>query len=158
MHFDSKHDLFHAIRILQHFKISISEVYTPEFIPILEKKLRVKQIRRGFAFLKYGCIGGATTTTLLAYLYLGGILDGNAKADYKELACNIGIMVLTFIVALYLFPSKVPKIKHLKRRDQRYLVVLKSDQMIDQHQEVTQLMKYAQAVELSPEIKNMIAC
>jgi ActD protein len=158
MHFDNKHDLFHAIDVLQHFKISISEVYTPGFIPVLKKKLRVKEIRRGAVILKYGCMGAAATSTLVIYLLQSGILDSQAQTNYIGLALNIAIMALTFVIALYLFPSRVPKIKQLRSGNHRYLLVVKSSDMMTGHEQVTYLMKYAEAVELSPVIKNMIAC
>lgn len=156
MHFDSKDDLFHCIDVLQHFRISISEVYTPRFIPVLEKKLRVKEIKQGAAYLKYGCMGGAAISSLLFYILQGGSPDARGGGDYKAVIWNIVIMALTFFIALYLFPSTVPKIKQLRRGDRRYLLVVKSNNLMAEDEQVNQLMKYAEAVELSPAIKDMI--
>lgn len=156
MHFENKHDLLHGIDVLQQYKISISEVYTPKFIRGLDQKLKIKEIKTGLAVLKFGCLGGAALTTLMFYILQHGITFSFSSESLIGLVLNLVIMLVTFLLAMLLFPAKAPKLFKLKSRDHRFLVVIKSNH-VTSDENISNLLKYSEAVELSPSIKNMIA-
>jgi hypothetical protein len=156
MHFENEHDLLHGIDVLQQHKISISEVYAPKFIRGLDQKLKIKEIKAGLTILKFGCLGGAAVTTFVYYVFQHGITLRFNKESLMGLMLNLVIMGVTFLLAMQLFPAKAPKLIRLKPRDHRFLVVIKSIQVIPD-ENISNLLKYAEAVELSPAIKDMIA-
>jgi hypothetical protein len=155
MHFESEHDLLHGIDVLQQHKISISEVYSPKFILGLDQKLKIKEIKAGLAILKFGCLGGAAVTTLMYYVFQHGIILSFNKENLMGLILNLVIMGVTFLLAMQLFPDKAPKLIELKPCDHRFLVVIKSVH-VTTDENISNLLKYSEAVELSPSIKDMI--
>ncbi|WP_316844122.1 quinol:electron acceptor oxidoreductase subunit ActD [Pedobacter psychrodurus] len=156
MHFESEHDLLHGIDVLQQYKISINEVYSPKNIRGLDQKLKIKEIKTGLAILKFGCLGGAALSTFLYYILQHGITFSLDSESLMGLMLNLVVMLVTFVLAMQLFPAKAPKLFKIKSRDHRFLVVIKSNH-VTSDENVSNLLKYSEAVELSPSIKDMIA-
>lgn len=146
MHFDSAEELLSGIDTLQHYDIVIREVHAPASMPIaLQSKLRIKQLRLGYAVLKFGCIGGIAFTTLIGELFQQGHF-----ALFSTL-----LTLVAFFVAIWLFKGQAPRLFILKAGDNRYMVIadLKN---IPVDKTITQLFKYAGAVRLSPAVKNIM--
>ncbi|MES2456762.1 MAG: quinol:electron acceptor oxidoreductase subunit ActD [Bacteroidota bacterium] len=156
LNFENERDLLQGIDTLLHHKISITEVYAPKLIRELEKKLRIKEIRMGIAILKFGCLGGSAITSLLYYLIQIGPVVNFQNKDLYDLMANLGVVILTFFAATFLFPRHAPKIGLLHPSDRRYLVVVNSDN-ITANKEINDLLRYSEAMELSTAVKNMMA-
>lgn len=149
LHFYDREDLLHGIKVLQHYKIPICEVYTPGHIYGIESKLQIKKIRFGYTILKYGCLGGTALTTIGYYLF------AQDSFNAKTVLFNLSVILVTFFFATRLFSGAAPKVIALKRKDNRYLMVVNANSIIP-NDDVTSLFKYAEAVETSSAIKNMI--
>jgi hypothetical protein len=145
MHFDSKEELLSGIDTLLHYNIVIHEIHTPVPIPTLKTKLNIKQLRLGYAVLKFGCPGAIAFTTLICELFARGHIN----------LFNLSFIVVAFLLATRLFPGQAPQLFKLKAGDNRYLVVVDLKN-ISVNKTITQLFQYAGAVEFSPAVKNII--
>jgi hypothetical protein len=155
LHFDGVADLLHGIDALQYYQIPICEVYTPVTIPGIESILRIKQIRSGYAVLKFGCLGGTAITTLIYYMFGQNSLNISSRNSVVTLLFMVLVMLITYFFAARLFPGSAPKIIRLKNRDQRYLIIVNANQ-ITHHGDIQNLFKYATAVEISAAVKNIV--
>lgn len=156
MHFDTASDLLQGINTLQRYKIPVCEVYTPEHIYGLETKLRIKPARLGHAFIKFGFLGGTALTTLVYYFLKYCELDKSVRAVTPGLLLNLLVMLITFFFALRLFPGHLPRVVYLGPDDRRFLIVVKANH-INRSEDIVNLFKYSEAVEISQDIKNMLA-
>jgi hypothetical protein len=155
MHFNDKDDFLHGIDALQHYNVPICEVHIPSHIQDIEIKLRIKSIKLGYAVLKYGCLGGTVLTTLACYLFEQGSFAKLAEKSVFALLFTALIMLLTFFLALRLFPRRVPQIINSRPNDNRYLIVADT-RGIMAHEDITRLFEYSRAVEISSSIKNIV--
>lgn len=155
MHFYSAADLWYGINALQAHKVPICEVYTPDHIHGIENKLRIKDMQLGYGFLKYGCLGGAALTSLVYYIFGSASSTGSTEKPLLMILLNVVVMLMALIFAVWLFALKVPKICVFKRNHHQYLIVVDANS-ITYNEEIINLLKYAEAVEISDTIKKMI--
>jgi len=155
MHFDDEGDFLHGIDVLQHYLVPVSEVHIPKQVQGIEIKLRVKAIKMGYAVLKYGCLGGTALTTLACYVFEQ---DGFGKLAGKPvfaLLVTTVIILFTFLIALRLFPRRVPQIINSGPNDSHYLIVADTRGLVA-HEDIIRLFQYSRAVEISSTIKDIV--
>jgi hypothetical protein len=155
LHFDGVADLLHGIDALQYYQIPICEVYTPVTIPGIESILRIKQIRSGYAVLKFGCLGGTAITTLIYYMFGQNSLNISSRNSVMTLLFTALVMLITYFFAARLFRGSAPKAISLKKSDHRYLIIVNANQ-ITHDDDIQNLFKYATAVEISAAVKNIV--
>ena len=155
MHFSDEEDFLHGINALQHYNVPICEVHIPKHIQGIEIKLRIKSIKQGYAVLKYGCLGGTALTTLACYLFEQNGFEISAGKPLSSLLFTTLIILLTFLLALRLFPRRVPKIINSRPNNNRFLIVANTRGIIA-HEDITRLFQYSRAVEISSIIKNIV--
>jgi hypothetical protein len=155
MHFDDAQDLLHGIEALQHYSVPICEVYTPTQIPGIETRLGIKRIRLGNAILKYGCPAGIAFTTLAGYLMEYHSLTKPVEKPVFTLVFTLLIMTVTFFLATRLLPKRTPRMITPKPNDNRYLIVVDAQGIIP-NENITNLFRYAGAVEISSAVKNIV--
>jgi uncharacterized protein YacL len=154
-HFYSADDLIHGIEVLQHYHVPILEVHLSKPVKGIEEKLQIKQLRRGNAAIKFGFLGGIVLATLICYLAEHGLPLTGLKSIIPFII-SIIVMALTFFFATYLFPSQAPQLLSLPRADGRaFLIVVDAHSFMD-HEEIKHLFQYANAVEMSPLIKDIV--
>jgi hypothetical protein len=154
-HFYSADDLIHGIEVLQHYHVPILEVHLSKPVKGIEEKLQIKQLRRGNAAIKFGFLGGTGLATLICYLAEHGLSFTGLKSIIPFIISVI-VMAATFAFATYLFPSQAPQLLSLPRADGRaFLIVVDAHSFMD-HEEIKHLFQYANAVEMSPLIKDIV--
>ncbi|MFC0515347.1 quinol:electron acceptor oxidoreductase subunit ActD [Mucilaginibacter angelicae] len=154
-HFYSTDDLKHGIEVLQHYQVPILEVHLSKPIKGIDEKLQIKRLRRGHAAIKFGLLGGTALSTLTYYLIEHGWPLMNSKT-ISAFLIGIIIMALTFVFATYLFPSRVPKVISLPPSDSRFFLIVVDANHITAHEEIGRLFQYAEAVEMSPPVKDIV--
>ncbi|TKC62387.1 DUF3341 domain-containing protein [Pedobacter hiemivivus] len=155
LHFYDLDDLFHGIEVLQHHKVPIFEVYMPKHVYGIEFKLQIKKIRLGYSILKYGCLGGVAFSSLGYCLFATGSSNIINGKSLFSLFLNLLIITVTYFFSTRLFPGAAPKLIKLKRHDNKYLMVVKANSIVS-NEDIICLFKYAEAVEISSAIKDMI--
>ncbi|UOE47440.1 DUF3341 domain-containing protein [Mucilaginibacter sp. SMC90] len=155
-HFSHAEDLLFGIEALQSFHIPIHEVYTPVHIEGLKYKLRLKELKRGYIALKYGCFGGAVLAPLVLYT-----LTHNWHLPL--LGNEIIVTVLTslfmlgaFICASWLMTTKPPRIIRLPVIDYRFAIVLKTSYIV-MDEGVASFLQYSGSVEIARAVKRMLS-
>jgi hypothetical protein len=148
LYFDNAESLLMGVDILQRHDIAIREIYTAKPIPGLEIKLRIKQLLRANAVLKYGCLGGVALTSMMCYFMQEAI---NPEAGLL----NALLLCAAFLFAGRLFPNGVPKLFALKPGDKRYLMVVNTSHM-QVNETLAHFFQYTGAVGFSPAIKNIV--
>jgi hypothetical protein len=151
MHFEGVNDLLHAIDALQYYSVPICEVHTPVQIHDIETRLRIKNIRLGYAVLKYGCLGGTALITLAYYI----LEQKPGETPAFSMMLTAFIMLATFFIAARLFPGTAPKVIDLQPDDNRYLILVDANN-IAQNEDLNSLFNYSGAVEISSAIKHMV--
>ena len=154
-YFYSPDDLKHGIEVLQYYHVPILEVHLSKPVKGIEEKLQIKRLRRGHAIIKFGFLGGTALSTLFYYLVEQGWTITSSKLAYTFIV-SIIVMASTFLFATFLFPSQAPRLINLPRSDGRvFLLVIDAHRISDQ-EEVRQLFQYAEAVEMSALIKEIV--
>jgi hypothetical protein len=154
-HFYNTDDLIHGIEVLQYYHIPILEVYISRPINDIENKLRIKNLRLGHLIIKLGLLGGTAIPTLVYYLIeKWGALKMDEKSAFA-IIFTLLIMAATFVFATFLFPGHAPRVSYLPASDNRFLILVDAKNII-LHKDIQNLFQYAEAVEISTTIKNLI--
>jgi hypothetical protein len=148
LHFDNPEDLLAGIDALQQHHIIIREVYAAESVPGLEVKLNRQQLRLGEIVIRFGCLGGMVFTSLVFYLL-------QPEVNWKTALLNTALLLVTLFLAGCLTPVKAPRCFTLQPGDGRYLAVVDT-QRIPVHEAIAHLFQYADAVDFSSAIKNIM--
>jgi len=154
-YFYSTDDLKHGIETLQYYHVPILEVHLSIPVKGIEEKLKIKRLRQGNAVVKFGFFGGIGLSTLFYYMVEQGWTIISIKQVYAFLV-SIIVMASTFFFATYLFPTRVPKVIELPRSAGRVFLIVVDAYQITDHAEVRHLFQYAEAVEMSPLIKDIV--
>jgi hypothetical protein len=147
LHFENPEDLLAGIDTLQQHSITIREIYSPELIPGIETKLRIKQLHFGEAIFRFG-LGGMGLTSL-GYYFL------QPQANWKTALLNALFLLVTLLIADRLFFVRAPRLIILKSGGRRYLAVVDT-QRVPVNESIAHLFQYTEAVEFSPAIKNIV--
>jgi hypothetical protein len=154
-HFYSADDLIHGIEVLQHYHVPILEVHLSKPVKGIERKLKIKQLRRGYAAVRFGLLGGTSLSTLLYYLVEQRWAIMNSRSAYAFII-SVVVMAFTFFFATCLFPSQAPKVINRVRSDGRSFLIVVDAGSITDHEDVRHLFQYAEAVEMSALVKNIV--
>ena len=146
LHFEGPEDLLAGIDVLQQHHIVIREIYSAEPIPGIKTKLNRLQL--GEAILRFGCLGGMVFTSLVFYLLQPAV-------NWKTALLNTVLLLITLFLAGCLSPVKAPKCFTLQPGDRRYLAVVDTQRM-PVNESIAHLFQYADAVDFSPAIKNIV--
>jgi hypothetical protein len=154
-HFYSPDDLLHGIEVLQHHHIPILEVHLSKPINDIENKLRIKNLRLGHLVIKLGLLGGTAIPTLVYYIIeKSGLLKVDDKSVFT-IIFTLLVMVATFLFATFLFPGHAPRVIHLPASESIFLILVDAKGIIP-HKDIQNLFQYAEAVEISTTIKNIV--
>ena len=154
-HFYSSDDLIHGIEVLQYHHIPILEVYISKPINDIENKLRIKNLRLGYLVIKLGLLGGTAIPTLAYYLIEKVGLHNIDEKSALAIIFTLLIMAVTFLFATFLFPGHAPRVISLPASNNRFLIVVDAKSIIP-HKNIQNLFQYAEAVEISTTIKNIV--
>ena len=153
--FSHTDDLLFGIDALRSFNIPINEVYSPARIDELKSKLEIKRLKAGHTVLKYGCIGGASLAPMLFYA-----LDHNGGAtssvkDIPGMVFTAFFLISTFFLASWLTTSKPPEIIKLPPNDRRFLIVIKTRNIMP-NEKVASFLQYSGSVEITQAVKKLL--
>ena len=154
-YFYSPDDLKHGIEVLQYYQVPILEVHLSTPVKGIEEKLKIKQLRWGHAAVKFGFLGGTSLSTLFYYLMEQRWTIMSSKSAYAFIASLI-VMASVFFFATYLFPSQAPKLINRLQSDGRAFLIIVDAHRITDHEEIRHLFQYAEAVEMSSLIKDIV--
>jgi hypothetical protein len=143
-HFSYAEDLLFGIEALRSFNIPIHEVYSPIPIDGLKSRLEIKRLKTGYAFLKYGCFGGISFTSLIGYAL---------AHNWSALLLTILFTGVAFVFASWLIPTKPPKI--VRSNDPRFLIVIETNNIIPD-EGVASFLRYSGSVEITRAVKRML--
>lgn len=144
-HFSHAEDLLFGIDALKSLQIPIQEVYAPNRINELQSRLALKRLKAGHAFLTYGCLGGMAFTSIIGYA-----LDHQGNVPPLLLLS----VALAFGLA-YGFMPKPPKVFKLPSNDLRFLIVVKTKNII-LVEGVASFLQYSGSVEITQAVKKML--
>lgn len=154
-YFNNAEDLLSGIDALKSFNIPILEVYSSRYIEALKTKVELKRLKAGQATLKYLCFGGVSLVSIAGY-----ILDHNWNTtlntkDVIGIGTTLFLMISTFVLASWLLVAKPPKIIQLLRNDARFLIVIKTKNVI-LDDNVASFLQYSGSVEITQAVKRML--
>ena len=158
--FDDPDHMMDGIDTLQKNSVPIYDVYTPMPIHGIEQKLGMKDSRLGYAAFMFGCLGGTTIFSMAYYMLvrdwpmnIGG-KPAFAIPDFVPITFEWTVlftafgMVATFFYATHLFPGRTPRVMDLRATDDRFVIAIDAKKGNIPHDEITNLLKQAGAVEV----------
>ncbi|MEN0053499.1 MAG: quinol:electron acceptor oxidoreductase subunit ActD [Mucilaginibacter sp.] len=153
--FSHAEDLLFGIDALKSFNIPIYEVHSPTYIDALKTRLELKKLNTGQIALKYGCFGGASITSIIFYAAGHNWGAPATVRDYLGMGLQVFFLVFAIVFASWLTMNKPPEIVKLPSNDTRFLIVIKTRNIIAD-EGVASFLQYSGSVEITQAVKKML--